>query len=369
VWSLALKNMLKERVRLLVSIGGVALAVTLIVLLRGLFVAYETKVSDYFGRTGADLWVVQQGTADFLHSFSLVPDEARSEIAALDGIEKVRPYLARQVGFELDGEETLLYLAGFDPADPVTGPVRMEEGTLQVGSDGIVVDRVFASQQGVEIGDRLVLNDTSLRVDGISSGGDMMMYQYAYVRDDVARTVLDMPAHNNAALIEISPGADPGAVADRIQGISGELDVRTTDKVIADNQKVITDGFLPVIAVLLAIGFLVGVAVIGLTIYSAVLEKRREYGMLKAVGAKGRQMTTVVAAQALLAAAGGYLVGLGLAAHMGRFVGARVPQFATDIVASDLAWIALAAVVMAVVASLIPLSRIARIDPAEVFRS
>lgn len=369
MWSLALKNLFKEWVRLLVSIGGVAFAVTLIVLLRGLFVAYETKVSDYFGRTGSEMWVLQKGTADFFHSFSFVPDEIRAHVAAIDGVEEVRPYLARQIGFEIDGEETLVYLAGFDPDDPVTGPVRMEDGTLQVGSNGIVVDKVFASQQGVDLGDHLVLNEVDLKVAGISSGGDMIMYQYAYVRTDVARTILDMPAHDNALLVDLVRDSDRRRIAAQIEGLSPGLETRTTEKVINDNQKVINDGFLPVIAVLLAIGFLVGVAVIGLTIYSAVLEKRREYGMLKAVGAKSRQMAALVAAQALIAAAGGYLVGLGLAWALDRFVGTRVPQFATEIVVMDLVRLGLAAVAMAVIASLIPLSRIARIDPAEVFRS
>jgi hypothetical protein len=108
VLSFAARSLSRERLRLAISVGGVAFAVMLIVLLRGLFVAYETKVSGYFERIPAQLWVVQDGTADFFHSYSLVADDRRAQVAAIDGVASVRPYLARQVGFTLGGRQTLL---------------------------------------------------------------------------------------------------------------------------------------------------------------------------------------------------------------------------------------------------------------------
>ncbi|HEX6195300.1 MAG TPA: ABC transporter permease [Jiangellaceae bacterium] len=369
MFSFAARNLGKERVRLAISVGGVAFAVMLIVLLRGLYVAYETKVSDVVERVPAELWVVQRGTADFFHSYSLVPESTGDQVAALPGVAAVHPYLARQVGFSLRDEQTLLYLVGFDPADPVSGPPEVVSGTDRVAPDGIVVDEVFAANHDVGLGDTLTLNGFDLEVAGVSRGGDMVMYQYAYVTTPTARNVLSMPDQNNALLVQLAPGTDPESVAERISSLSSQLRVRDTDAMVAVNQRVITDSFLPVISVLLVIGFVVGVAVIGLTIYSAVLEKRREYGVVKALGARSWQLTAVVAIQALLAAAGGYLVGVGLAVA-GRQAAERwVPAFVADIVPGDLVRVAAATVAMAVIAAVIPLARIARIDSAEVFRA
>lgn len=295
---LAIKNLGKERARLAISVGGVAFTVMLIVLLRGLFVAYENKVGDYFERIPADLWVVQDGTADFFHSYSIVPDRQRESV-----------------------------------------------------------------------GDTLTLNGFDLQVTGISSGGDLVMFQYAYVTLPAARHVLSMPTADNALLVQVASGADPQAVAQGISALSPDLSVRTTETMVATNQRVITDSFLPAIRVLLVIGFGVGVAVIGLTIYSAVLEKRREFGVLKALGAKARQLTATVVVQALFAAAGGYLAGVGLAIAARNAAERWVPAFVADIVTFDLARVAAATVVMAIAAATIPLVRIARIDAAEVFRS
>jgi putative ABC transport system permease protein len=231
------------------------------------------------------------------------------------------------------------------------------------------VDRVFAAKHRVHRGDALTLNGQRLHVTGISSGGDMVMFQYAYVSTPTARAVLSMPDVDNALLVQLTPGADSRAVAEQIRSLSPRVAVRDTATMVATNQRVITDSFLPVIRVLLAVGFAVGVAVIGLTIYSAVLEKRREYGVLKALGARARQLATAVASQALLAAAGGYVVGAGLAMAARQAAQRWVPAFVSDIVATDLAWVAAATILMALVASLIPLARLGRIDPAEAFRS
>ena len=135
------------------------------------------------------------------------------------------------------------------------------------------------------------------------------------------------------------------------------------------NQKPLNESFLPIIGVLVGIGFLVGVTVIGLATYSAVLERRREFGVLKAGGARGSQMLRLVLVQALLAAAAGYALGLGLAALIGWAAAAWVPQFVTNLQLVDLAAVAVAALVMAAVAASIPLVRIARIEPGEVFRA
>ena len=95
--TLALRNLLRERTRLAISVGGIAFAVTLIVLVRGLFVAYQTRVADYFDGVDTNAWVMQSGTADFFHSFSLLPAELRADLADIPGVDHTTPYVARLV--------------------------------------------------------------------------------------------------------------------------------------------------------------------------------------------------------------------------------------------------------------------------------
>lgn len=369
MWTLARSNLLKERTRLLISVGGVAFAVMLMVLLRGLYVSYQHKVGAYFEHVGADVWVLQEGTADFFYSFSLVPDQLIERLAEVNGVDEVHPYLARQVSFEHGGSQMRLYVAGFDPSDPVTGPIEMVEGSADVGADGIVIDEVFAAEADVQPGDSLTINGVDLTVRGLSSGGDVVVFQYAFVRTDTARLVLDMGSVNNALLLDLDDSTAVADIAERI-GAAGEgLILRTTEEVVIANEQIITGTFLPVIAALLVIGFLVGVAVIGLTIYSAVLEKRREFGVLKAIGSRTGQMLQLVAIQAVLSAMAGYLLGVGLAVAASLAADRWVPAFTTQLTISDIAWFAIVTAAMAALAAVVPMARISNIDPAEVFRS
>ncbi len=364
--SLALRNLLRERVRLAISVGGVAFAVAMIILIRGLFVAYQTRVSDFFGSIRADLWVLESGTADFFHSFSLLPFEVRSELERAPGVASVRPYVARLVVAQVDDTDAVVYLVGFDPEDPVVGPSEVVEGTAEVGPRGLIIDEVFAREHDLSIGDHMTVGMQDLSVEGIARGGDLVMFQYAFATEATARAVLGLKDFDNAALVRLEPGADPRGVRAAL-GADARVQVRDPGELIEVNQRPINAGFLPVVRVLLVLAFVVGVAVVGLVIYSSVVERRREYGMLKALGARARQLVVVIATQALLAAAAGFIVGLVLALAW-RAVSQRwVPQFITEIRIADLALVAALTAVMALVAALLPLLRITRIDPGEVF--
>jgi putative ABC transport system permease protein len=369
MWTLAWKNFLKERVRLLISVGGVAFSVMLIVMLRGLFISYEHRAGRYFDHIGGNAWVWQRDTASVFNSFSLVPDALRVEIAHISGVKQVRPFVIRPVGITIDGAQASQLVVGFDPRDPVTGPVRLVRGTLDVGSNGIIVDEVFAHRYGIGLGDRLTILGHRLTIVGVSAEGDMVLYQYAFVSMRTARSLLQMPNVDNALILTLRPGTSETRITAQVERLSPSIVVKTTDEVIAEHQQVVNDAFLPVIEVLLTLGFLVGGAVIGLTIYSAVLEKRREYGMLKAVGAQGYQTAFVIIAQAVLNGIAGYLVGAGLAHLASPVATTWVPQFVTEILPTDLVWIAGVAIFTSILASAIPLLRINRIDPAEVFRA
>ncbi|MGH9279947.1 MAG: ABC transporter permease, partial [Acidimicrobiales bacterium] len=134
----------------------------------------------------------------------------------------------------------------------------------------------------------------------------------------------------------------------------------------ADNLR---EGFLPIVWVLVLVAFVVGTTIIGLIIYTATLEKKKEYGVLKAIGFSNRRLYQVVFQQALLAAIAGFVVGALLSLVLGSGLERLVPLFVTDIGWGDIAFAGAGALVMAVLASFIPARPITRLDPAEVFRA
>ncbi len=369
--TLARKNLLKEKARLAISVGGVAFAVALIILIRGLYLAYETKVSDYFTAMDVNAWVIQDGTADMLFSYSLLPRAMGDRLEEVYGVKQVIPYAARQMGFKVDGRDVVLKVVAFDPAarGPGPGPIAMVAGTRDITNRQILIDDVFARQNGIELGDYLDINHQKLQVAGISKGGDMVVFQYGFVTRWRARKLMESKKLVTAFLITYDKDAPQGYVQSQVEAMGGVATVKPLPGMIKANQRVINEGFLPVIGVLLVIGFFIGVMVIGLTIYSAVLEHRRDYGILKAVGARVSQMLVVVALQALFAALAGYAVGVAVSLLAARGAERWVPQFVTNITLRDVALVGVAALFMGLFAAIAPLGKIARVDPAVVFRA
>jgi len=368
--TLARKNLFKERARLAISIGGVAFAVTLMILVRGLYLAYDEKVRDFYDGMRVDAWVVQSGTSDKLAE-SVLSDKLATKLRAVPGVTEVVPYITRNVSFKVGHEDVALLLTGFDPEETGinTGPVRMVQGIRAIDDDQVIVDKVFAHNNGLELGDTVDILKQKLTVAGISSGGDLVTYQTGFVTNRRIRDLLDDEDLVNAYLLRLRPGTGLGAVRAGVDAVTQNKDVRSMAEISEENGRTVRKGFLPVLGVLLAIGFCVGVAVVGLTISSTVLEHRRDYGVLKALGARPAQMVVVVTVQALSAAAAGYLAGIAASLLAAKAAEVLVPQFITRITLNDTLLIGVAALLMGIVAAFIPLRSIARVDPAIVFRA
>ncbi len=370
MWTLARKNLFKERARLAISIGGVAFAVTLMILLRGLYLAYEEKVRGFYDGMHVDAWVVRDGTSDKITE-SVLSMKLGDKLGKVAGVSQVTPYVARNLTFKVDGEDAVLFVTAFDPGETRanTGPLRMESGTRDIGDDEIIVDEVFAHKHGLKVGDPVTISREDLTVAGISSGGDLVTYQTGFVTYDRIRKLLKDDDLVNAYLLRLQPGTSLATVAAGVDDVSEHAEVKSMARIVEQSERTVRKGFLPVLGVLLTIAFCVGVAVVGLTIFSAVLEHRREYGVLKALGARPLQMLAVVAVQALTAAAAGYLVGVCISLLAARAAEVFVPQFITRLVLQDVLTIGVAALAMGLVAAVIPLRSIARVDPAIVFKA
>lgn len=90
---------------------------------------------------------------------------------------------------------------------------------------------------------------------------------------------------------------------------------------------------------------------------------------MKAVGASGGYLYRIVFSQSLILTLSGFVVGVLLARVIARLATQAVPDFTTEFRPSDVVAILLATLVMAVIASFIPIRRVLSVDPSSVFRA
>lgn len=367
---IALKNLLQEKTKLAISIGGVAFSVLLIVIINGVYQGFNEKMGAYPKSIPADLWVEQKGVGDMYHTLSFLPDNLETQLSNIDGVAQADKYLGRQVMFDLNDKDQSLFIVGVDPLSGTTKPYKMEEGNWQNLQDGeIIIDKVMAKNQNLQVGDILDINGEQLEISGISSGGNLISFQYAYVTYDQAKTMFNLGNKVNFYLIKLAPGADSLTVKANIEENVEEVSVLTRDEFVDSSRKVVTDSFLPIVAVLVVIGLVIGIAVIGLTTYSAAIEKSREYGVMKAIGLNNSQLFKMVIIQSLFSGIIGYFIGIGLAYITSIVSENAVSSFVTEIRTFDLLWVFGATIGISIVASYIPMRRITSIDPAEVFKN
>lgn len=365
--SIALRNLFAERTKLAISVGGVAFSVMLILIILSLYQGWKIKSTDYIRGVGTDLWVSQDGSADISTSASIIPLSTQDQIKAVSGVDQVYRFIGKPATFQIKGKDVNAYIIGFNADDGIANPKKIIAGKAKPGLGEAIIDKVMADSKGLNLDDTINIFDKSFKIVGISSGTNMFLFQFIFVSQEEAINLLKIQNFTNFFLVTVEPG-EIDHVQEEINKIEG-VEAMTKSEFVEKNRRQIDEVFLPIISVLILISVLVGTAVIGLTIYTATVEKSREFGVLKALGASNLQIYRIIFEQALISGLVGYVVGVGLTKALVTIIPNFVAVFVTYIRYQDLIGVFVLAMFMSLVASYIPVQRIVHIDPAEVFKS
>ena len=370
----ARKNLFAERTRLAISVGGVALSVFLIGILLSLYRGWSQQVGGFVEEVPADLWAASDGTTDFVAAQSVLPDSLGVQLKLLPEVDVVSPLIVRPQALhrsvDRDSETFDVQLVGYDPTIGLGGPLAIVEGKSPPGPDEVVVDVEMKNRHGVQIGDKLVKGDRSLIVVGYSSGGDFIYTQIAFATLDTAIEFLELDPRTQRTffVVTLDDPSQRDLIASRVELAAPGVQMISGEDFAQETRDRILSNILPILIVVLIVAFVVGLAVAGLTIYTATVEKSREYGILKAEGFTNPYLYRVVFEQSMVTGILGFLLGAGVTVLLAPFAQDTVPQFVVWVRWQDIAGIAGATLVMALIAAYIPIRRLSNIDPVMVFK-
>ncbi len=370
----ARKNLFSERTRLAISVGGVALSVFLIGILLSLFRGWSQQVGGFVEKVPADLWVASDGTTDFIAAASVLPDSLGTQLKILPEVDVVSPLIVRPMEVYKSGSPPDhvfdIQLVAYNPLISLGGPLQVEEGKSPPGPGEVVVDKETSKRHGVNIGDKLVKGTKTLTVVGKASGGDFVYTQVAFVTIDTAIDFLSLEPKSQRTffVMTLKDPTQRDAIAQRLSVATPGVKYITGQQFAGDTRDRIIGNVLPILIVVLIVAFVVGLAVAGLTIYTATVEKSREYGILKAEGFTNPFLYRVVFEQSMITGTLGFLVGAGLTVLVAPFAQDAVPQFVVFVRWQDILGVAGTTLIMALLAAYIPVRRLASIDPVTVFK-
>lgn len=363
--TLASRNLFKDKTRLALSIGGVALAVMLVLLLNGFLVGMYAQVSAYLDHAPGALVVAQDGVTNLLGATSLLPASAAGSVKAR-GAAKVVPILSQFVILDLHEKKQPAYLIGYDPKIG-GGPWKIAVGREPRNDKEVVFDSILAQRHGIALGDEIEIMDREFTIVGLSEGTNSWMTSFLFIRKTAAEALLRAPGATSFLLVTPSDRMGAEELRTRLDDLSG-TEVLTKREVIANDLKLFAKFFSAPIQLMAAIAFLVGALVVGLVIYTATVERRREYGVLKAIGARNGVLYRVVTTQALIAAGAGSAMGVAFALGAAQLIMTLRPQFLVVFEPSAVVQSLAAGLGMALLAALFPARVVAGLAPAEVFR-
>jgi len=363
---IARQNLFSEKGRLLITAGGVAFSVIFILLLLGLYQGWSTQITKFLGAIDSDLWVGQKGSRDLSHSLSLLPIDLLEKVQNQPSVKAVSPFIGRQLTFELKGQEAHLYLVGVDPGNLVR-PYKIKEGKARPSKNEIIIDNAFAQKERLKVNDTLIIQSKTLKIVGISEGGNLLVYTFALIDQADLIDLLQFQQFTNYFLVKTNINVNEAQ--NLLQKEFPELSIVKKEQFLKNNAALLSETFLPIIGVLLLVAVLIGIAVIGLTIFTAAIEKSREYGVLKALGFTDRQLFAISLIQSIIAGFLGLLLGNILAPLLAFLAQTITGGFLYEVGPREIILVAVLTLVMSIAASLLPLRRILSIDPAQVFKA
>src|SRR5512134_3040815 len=364
--SLARRNLFQDKTRLALSIGGVALAVMLILVLKGFLAGMNRQITSYLDNSPGSIVIAEEDVVNLLGATSLIPEGTDQKAESVRGVDQVIPILSQFIILDLHGKKQPAYMIGYE-SDQGGGPWQVSEGREPHSKWEMVIDTVLAKRHGLAIGDQVEVMGRDFTIVGLSRGTTSWMTNYFFVRKQDAEKIMLSPGATSFLLLTTEKDADQEYIIERLKRISG-INILTKKEMAANDLKLFAKVFSAPLRLMVAISFLVGTMMVGLIIYTATVERQREYGVIKAIGGKNRFLYQVVVTQALFASIAGSALGFLLANGAAQWIMSARPQFLIIFDPVDGGQAFLAGLGMALIASIFPTRVVASLAPAEVFR-
>jgi len=365
---LALRNLFQNKIRLVISVGGVALALLLILSLDAIFTGVEQRITVYIDKSGADVFVAQTDVRNMHMASSSLPDSVRRKVKTVPGVSSVTPIQYQSNYIVMGDERNLAYIIGLPEKAEFGGPWNVSSGRSLPGEGEAIIDRTVAEKSGVTLGDEVEILGEDFKVVGLSEETTSLVNSVAFISTRDFEKLRGSYETFSFLLVKVGAGESPEVVVARIQSTVKDVTAQTRDDFARQESKVVRDMSTDVITIMNLIGFLIGLAVMALTVYTATLARRAEYGVLKALGAHNGHLYRAVLAQALLSVALGFGIGLAITFAISAIVPRLGLSLVLEVSGASLLKVGSLSLIIAGVAAILPIRQIAGLDPAMVFR-
>lgn len=392
---LILKSAKYRPIRSWLTVLGIVIGIMLVVIIMSLSSGIQSAIRSALQTFGSDLIVIFPGKENN-PIIGLLGGQKFREMDLMDlenikGVKFVVPMETAMANIEYKGEKksTMLHAANWKNYIKVlesSQGIKLKEGNWPQSDN--VAEAVFGNRaanslfkEKVLVGNTVIINSKRFKAVGnITEIGEQMLDNVIFVSMETFRDLTGKRSGAPTALVKIEPGSDINLVAKQIefrlgkQEVVRDFSVLTPDKAdrLAGNVLSIVELILIVIAF---VSLIVGAVGIMNTMYTSVLERTKQIGIMKAIGASNEGILSLFLIESGLIGFIGGIFGIALGIFSAYIIGAIASNFGIKGIFSfaNLDFLGLSAVLAitfttGVISGILPARQASKMEPAEALR-
>jgi putative ABC transport system permease protein len=376
---IALKMLFGDRAKYFGLVFGIAFSTMLmsnqVAIFTGLMLRTASQILDV---READIWVMDP-RVEYVDEVEPMTDSQLGRVRGVDGVSWAVPfYKGLTVAHTRDGQLQQVILLGVDDATLIGVAPQLMLGSVAnlKQPDAMIIDRAgfefMWPGEKQALGKVIEINDHRAVIAGIvDASAPFTTFPVVYAKYSSAMNYIGrMRKQMSFILVHARSGEEPHALAKRIAAETGLKALTWRAFSFATIGHYLSRTGIPVnFGITVALGFIVGAAVVGQTFYIFVLENLRQFGSLKAIGVTNRTILRMVLLQSMVVAGIGFAIGIGLCAGFFELTS----RISINLRGFELPWqvaagTAGAVFVIIIIASLASVRKVMVLDPAIVFR-
>jgi putative ABC transport system permease protein len=382
----ALKMLIGDRAKYLSLVIGLSFSAFIISQQASIFLGIMKRTFGFVTDTSQpNVWVMDP-TVQFIDDVKPMKDTDLYRVRGIKGVSWAVPLYKSLISARLaNGAFQTCVFIGIDDATLIGGPPIMLEGKIEDlrREDAVIINKVGAETKlasikktngeeliPLRVGDIMEINDHRASVVGICDVSRTFQSQ-PVVYTTYERATYFTPRQRKLLtfiLVKTLPGESPEKVCARIHKQTGLAAYTTRDlQNLTIDYYIKNTGILINFGVAIILGFIIGTAIAGQTLYSFTLDNLPYLAVFKAMGADNRLLTRMILLQALYVSVLGWGIGIGFTALFGFLMQGTELSFSMPFSLYLSSGVAI--LVICLSSALICIRKVRKLDPAIVFKS
>lgn len=317
------------------------------------------------------IWVVSNKSKQVI-DLPLIDMRVGRSLVSVKGVKSVHPLIFSGGSLKQpNGSKVAITMIGTQAPVFAGGPWRVKEGNpLALLSD----NAIFLDSRNAEIGsllkvgDKFEYNGKQVKLVGLTAKTEGLGVSYGFTTIERARWLCNVPSTRaNAFLVKWEDGTNPQDVVSAIRKEIPDIKAVTGAEFRAESLRYFAgnSGIVASFGLLVVFAVITGFAIVGLTMYSAVSDRIKDYGTLKAIGGTNGTIRKLILSQAAIYSIISFVIAFGL---LNGFI--NVTKGSLDLqLLPELVWSLVGVTALiAIMGSLFGMRKITKLEPAAVFR-